>query len=207
MLVSLISGLLLTAAPAPPAPPGVRLAVSLDGTRVDALQRSIWVHEPSDAAFPRLRPGFGGSLSVELGISSPDVRWLTLFIGARGRLGVWHGATPDDAASLWDLGLRSRFEFALGPFSPWVGVGSSFGNVVARVGGVERQVAAHTYDLSAGLRVKVIGPVGLGFFVETQHASSFARPQEEFSTLRLGADLTLTFDLGSPSSAAASEKR
>lgn len=197
MLVSLISGLLLTTTPATE---GVQLAVSLDGARVDSLQRSIWVHEPSDEVFPRVRPGFGGSLAVELGMRFPEARWLGLFMGLRGRLGVWRGAT-DDAASLWDLGFRSRFELALGPFSPWVGVGSSFGNVVARVGGVDRQVAAHTYDLSAGLRVKVIGPVGLGLFVETQHASSFARPQEEFSTLRLGADLTLTFDLGSPSSA------
>lgn len=197
MLVSVISGLLLAASPPPE---GTRLSVTLDGARTDALQRAVWAHEPSDAPFPQLSPGFGGGLSVELGMQLPNLRWLGFFVGARGRLGSWRGATLDDAASFWDLGLRSRIELALGPVALWGGIGTSAGNVVARTRGVEREVVAHAVDFSAGLRVKVLGPLGLGLFVETQHASSFARPQEEFSTLRLGLDLTLTFDLGAPAS-------
>lgn len=194
MLVSVISGLLLAAAPAE----GTQVSVSLDGARSESLQRLVWAHEPNTAAFPRLSPGFGGGLSVELGMHLPTLRWLGFFIGARGRFGSWHGTTPDDAASSWDAGLRGRFELGFGPFSPWVGFGTSLENVVARSGGVERQVLAHAFDFSAGLRVKVLGPLSLGFFVETQHASSFAQPQEEFSSLRLGLDLTLTFDLQAP---------
>lgn len=194
MLVSVISGLLLAAAPAE----GTQLSVSLDGVRSESLQRFVWAHEPSDAPFPLVNPGFGGGVSVELGLHVPNLRWLGFFVGARGRLGSWRGATLDDAASFWDLGLRGRFEFALGPFALWGGIGSSFGNVVVRTSGVERQVVEHAVDFSAGLRVKVLGPLGLGLFVETQHASSFARPQEEFSSLRFGLDLTLTFDLAAP---------
>lgn len=205
MLASFISGLLLAAAPPPE---GTRLSVTLDGARSDSLQRFVWVHEPSDAAFPRLSPGFGGGVSVELGMRLPNLRWLGFFVGARGRLGSWRGATLDDAASFWDVGLRSRIEAALGPFAVWGGVGSALGNVVVRTSGVERQVVAHAFDLSAGLRVKVLGPLGLGLFIESQRASSFVQPHEEFSTLRLGLDLTFTFDLGAtPSERPASAVR
>jgi hypothetical protein len=99
VLISLISGLLLTATPVPE---GLRFAVSLDGARSEPLRRFVWVHEPSEAPFPQVSPGFGGGVAVELGMSLPNLRWLSFFIGARGRLGVWRGASLDDSASLWD---------------------------------------------------------------------------------------------------------
>lgn len=174
---------------------GVRLAVTIDGARGEALRRSIWVHEPSDAPYPRLKPGFGGGFTVEVGGAPATLRWLGLFMGLRGRLGVWEGSAPRNTASMWDLGVRSRIELALGPVRPWLGVGSSFGNLVALIDGSERQVAVQAYDLTAGLRL-ALGPVGLGVFVESQRASSVPRPPEDFSALRVGADLTVTFDLG-----------
>lgn len=195
MLVSIISGLLLAASPSPE---GTRLSVSVEGARTDPLQRWVWAHEPSEAPFPQLSPGFGGGVSVELGMRLPNVRWLGFSIGARGRLGTWRGSTLDEAASLWDLGLRSRIEALLGPFVLWGGIGTSLGNAVARTGGVERQVVVHGIDFGAGLRVRVLGPLAFGLFVETLRASSIVWPREEFSTLRIGLDLTFTFELGAP---------
>ncbi|MBL8919810.1 MAG: hypothetical protein JNJ54_13160 [Myxococcaceae bacterium] len=197
MLLSapVLAAAVLCAAPSPNLD-GVRLALTVDGARSDALRRLLWVHEPNDAAFPSLSPGWGGAVAVELGASPANARWLGLFVGARGRVGVWAGPLGGSSASTWDVGLRSRIELTLGPLQPWVGVGSAVGSVTARLEGAERHVVAHLHELSAGLRVRLIGPVALGLFVEALNASSFARPPEEFTTLRLGADVTVTFELG-----------
>lgn len=192
MLLSIVSSLLLTAVPE-----GTHLTVSLEGAGADSLRRFVWVHEPSTAAFPRVTPGFGGGLCVEVGLRLPEVQWFTFSLGVRTQFGGWRGERMGDTASFWDVGLRSRFEVLLGPISLWGGIGTSLGNVVARTGGVDREVLVQAYDLSGGLRMRLVGPVGLGLFLELQHASSFARPEEEFSTPRFGFELTLTFDLAS----------
>jgi hypothetical protein len=185
--------MLTTAALAAPSFLSRELVISVDGSRAAALERRIWAHEPSAAPFPLTTHGGHGAISAALRLTHGSLPNVGVLLGVRGRFGGWPGG--GDLVSMWEFGLRQQIELIVWRLRPWVGVGTSLGHVSAR-GETRRDAAIHAFDLSAGLRVQLWGPVVLGAFVETHTATTFAQRQELFSTWLVGGDVSVTFDLG-----------
>jgi hypothetical protein len=185
-----LTGLVVASSP----PPVDRsLVVTLEGGRTAPLSRAVVTSDPARGFFPTLDPGGSGGLAFEFGFQG--LQWLSANVGLRGRISRWQAAAGE-TATLWDVGIRGRIEFILGPVRPWLGISSAAGNLTLASAAAHRDVVLFPIGLSGGVRVRLPGPVLVGAFLESITVTSFARPQELFYGWCLGADVSLSFDLG-----------